>query len=317
MTGDSLLKSNPLWVVDVGASGGIDPRWSEFTSFYKGVLFEPDPREYEVLKERCENNLVVLNSALSDSPREIDFYLCKKQQVSSVYPPNRDFLDRFPEADRHDIVKKIRLKADTLDNQLENNGISEINFIKIDAQGHELPILKGCERLLEGVVGLELEAGFVPLYKGQPLFDEMDRHVRDRGFELFDLKRYFWNRAQCENTGSQKGQLIFCDALYFKSPEKVMGLDGISKGKITCAICVYLVYGYLDLAQTLVELGARGGLFQEPERRALQAFVSTFEKGSTIPNFRGRWRVRSCLQRMLKLFDVNGWADSDQQIGNA
>jgi FkbM family methyltransferase len=86
---------------------------------------------------------MVLNSALSDSSREIDFYLCKKQTVSSVYSPNRDFLDNFPEADRFDIVKKIQLQTDTLDNQLDANGISGVDFIKVDAQGHELPILKG------------------------------------------------------------------------------------------------------------------------------------------------------------------------------
>jgi hypothetical protein len=52
---NNLLANNPLWLVDIGASGGIDPRWKNFTSSLKAILFEPDTREYERLKsERDE-----------------------------------------------------------------------------------------------------------------------------------------------------------------------------------------------------------------------------------------------------------------------
>ncbi len=39
---------------------------------------EPDPREYNMLKSKSSKNLIVLNSALSDSTGTVDFYLCAK-----------------------------------------------------------------------------------------------------------------------------------------------------------------------------------------------------------------------------------------------
>ena len=91
-TVDNLLKNKPLLVIDVGASGGIDSRWAKFTSSYKGILFEPDPREYETLKIKSKKNLIVLNSALSDEISTLNFNLCEKQTVSSFYLPNSRFL---------------------------------------------------------------------------------------------------------------------------------------------------------------------------------------------------------------------------------
>ena len=249
---DELLNNNHLIIVDIGASGGIDPRWSKTTECYKGILFEPDPREFDALKKNSDNNLIVINSALSDSNKEIEFHLCKKQQVSSVYPPNFNFLDKFTDSERFNVEKIIHLNADTLDNQLKKEGINEVDFIKIDTQGYELSILKGCSSCIENVVGLEVEVEFEPLYIGQPLFSEIDNYVKENGFTLVDLKKYYWKRKNNKNTGNRKGQIIFGDALYFKSPEQILSSSNISQEKIIRTIYVYLSYGYLDLSQVLL-----------------------------------------------------------------
>ena len=191
---NTLLKNNQLVIVDIGASGGIDPRWGKTTEFYTGILFEPDPREFNALKKNSDNNLIVLNSALGDSKKNVEFHLCKKQMVSSIYPPNFNLLNKFPEAERFNVEKIIHLNTDTLDNQLMKEGINEVDFIKIDTQGYELSILKGGSACIENVIGLEVEVEFEPMYIGQPLFSEVDSYVKNKGFILFDLKRYFWKR---------------------------------------------------------------------------------------------------------------------------
>jgi FkbM family methyltransferase len=65
-------------MVDIGASGGIHPRFKKVINNLKAVLFEPDPREFNRLKNSVPDNYVVLNTALADSPGEVIFYLCKK-----------------------------------------------------------------------------------------------------------------------------------------------------------------------------------------------------------------------------------------------
>ena len=225
---NKLLLNNPLWIVDVGASGGIHPKWRSFYPFYNGIMFEPNLREYEKLKANNEKNLTILNVALSNSISNTDFYLCRKNEVSSVYLPNFDILDKFPNSERFEVLKTIKLQTDTLNHQLKKNNFSEVDFIKIDTQGSELNILNGATNYLEKLIGLEIEVSFLELYKDQPLFSQIDQFVKNYGFELFDLKRYYWKRKLSEDTGIQKGQLVFGDALYLRTPEGLLSINNIT-----------------------------------------------------------------------------------------
>jgi FkbM family methyltransferase len=317
MIGNDILANNPLWIVDVGASGGMDPIWARFTSSYKGILFEPDPSEYDKIKSQNSKNLIVLNSVLSDSAGTVDFHSCKKQEVSSIYLPNIDFLGKFPDVKRFDVRKHIRMKADTLNGQLKKNNIYEIDFIKIDAQGYGLPILKGGVDYLDNAIGLELEVEFASLYEKESLFGEVDCFVRGYGFELFDIKRYYWKRKECVNTGNQKGQLVFGDALYFKGPEQVLLMNGLTEEKIIRSICVYLVYGYLDLAQTLSYKSNRKGLLTKESHDKVVLILSKYEKRNRLPNFWGKGRMQRLFESMGNVLSDSSWLSGrDKSLGN-
>ena len=312
---DKLLNNNHLVIVDVGASGGIHPRWSKATEFYKGILFEPDPREFDVLKKNSDNNLIVINSALSDSNKEIEFHLCKKQEVSSVYPPNFNFLNKFADSERFNVEKIIHLNADTLDNQLKKEGIDEVDFIKIDTQGYELSILKGCLSYLENVVGLEVEVEFEPVYIGQPLFSEVDNYVKENGFILVDLKRYYWKRKNNKNTGNRKGQIIFGDALYFKSPEQILSSSNISQEKIIRTIYVYLSYGYVDLSQVL--LNNSKNELEERVYILLLSLLKKYEKEKVINSNRVTRKFGFIFHKLSMLLEQgNDYSGTDRDLGN-
>ena len=312
---DKLLNNNHLVIVDVGASGGIDPRWSKTTEFYKGILFEPDPREFDALKKNSDNNLIVINSALSDSNKEIELHLCKKQEVSSVYPPNFNFLNKFADSERFNVEKIIHLNADTLDNQLKKEGIDEVDFIKIDTQGYELSILKGCSSCLENVVGLEVEVEFEPVYIGQPLFSEVDNYVKENGFILVDLKRYYWKRKNNKNTGNRKGQIIFGDALYFKSPEQILSSSNISQEKIIRTIYVYLAYGYVDLSQVL--LNNSKNELEERVYILLLSLLKKYEKEKVISSNRVTRKFGFIFHKLSMLLEQgNDYSGTDRNLGN-
>ena len=312
---DKLLNNNHLVIVDVGASGGIHPRWSKTTEFYKGILFEPDPREFDVLKKNSDNNLIVINSALSDSNKEIEFHLCKKQEVSSVYPPNFNFLNKFADSERFNVEKIIHLNADTLDNQLKKEGIDEVDFIKIDTQGYALSILKGCSSCLENVVGLEVEVEFEPVYIGQPLFNEVDNYVKENGFILVDLKRYYWKRKNNKNTGNRKGQIIFGDALYFKSPEQILSSSNISQEKIIRTIYVYLSYGYVDLSQVL--LNNSKNELEERVYILLLSLLKKYEKEKVISSNRVTRKFGFIFHKLSMLLEQgNDYSGTDRDLGN-
>ena len=155
-TGINSIIKTPLCIVDIGASGGISPRWAKLTSNYKTILFEPHLEAFKKLNSAVSDNQVVLNSGLSDRSGNVDFYLCKKQMVSSMFIPDFPFINKFFDPERYNIVKTCKILTDTLDSQLLKNNIGNVDFIKVDTQGSELLILKGGENTLKNVIGLEV-----------------------------------------------------------------------------------------------------------------------------------------------------------------
>ena len=291
MIGNVLLRNNPRVLGDVGASGGRDPRWSRFTSEYRAILFEPDPREFERLKEHSASNLVVLQAALTDSPRTLDLNLCVKQELSSLFVPNFEYLGKFRKVERFEIAKTIRMEADTLRNQLRLNGIPDIDFMKLDTQGCELLILKGSEEYLDAAVGVEVEVEFSAVYEGQPLFGEVDAFTREKGFELFDIRKHFWRRNGFSGRSISPGQLVVADALYLRSPENLLAGTHVPEDKIIRAFCVYLAYERDDLARILVGEATSRGMLSRTKRKVAAAVLARFRRRSFLGRLIGNSRV--------------------------
>lgn len=234
MQENKLILHDPLAIADVGASGGLDKRWNDFN--IKGFLFEPDDRAVFL------PDLEVFKIALSDIKGKKKFNLCRKQTVSSFYEPNMELIKQFPEpeeyeASRFDVLKKIEIETDTLDNVLEGK---DVDVLKIDIQGYELPVLKGSIKTLKNVIAIETEVEFIPIYKNQPLFKDVDSFITNQGFSLITFRKLqYWGQ-----------QLIWTDALYFRKPEYVKGMG---EDKVLNAIKIYLAYGYFDYAKQLAD----------------------------------------------------------------
>src|SRR5262249_34589828 len=156
-----------------------------------------------------------------------------------------------PRVQRFDVVKRAAIPADRLDTLLPAKGVADTDFIKIDTQGAELAILEGASDTLDTrVFGVEVEVEFAPLYVGQPLFSDVDALLRSRGFQLFDLRHSYWKRTSGARYGGPKGQLVFGDALYFKTEEafaEQLGRlpdDDARRVKLLHALSIALLYGY-------------------------------------------------------------------------
>lgn len=312
----TLLRDNPLGIIDIGASGGIHARWKKLTPYYTAILFEPDPREYEQLAKVSPQNHIVLNTALAAKKGPIHLNLCRKQQVSSVFKPNFNLLKRFPEFERFNVESSVCLDADTLDNQLSQHQIDNIDFIKLDTQGYELDILKGSTHTIDQVIGVETEVEFIPMYENQPLFGDMNTFMTDKGFELIDLRRYYMQRDNSKQYSSHhKGQLVFADALYLRPPETLA--TSKDETKIIHAIMIYFAYGYYDLAETLCTIATALGHLSTKPSQIIQRFLDKQKNGFRLTNFRGKARIKLAFDKMAKTFTPQTWfAGGDQSLGN-
>jgi hypothetical protein len=55
-------------------------------------------------------------------------------------------------------------------------------LVKLDVQGFEDRVLSGGERTIKKAKAIITETSFVPLYEGQPLFDDIRRQLSEWGF---------------------------------------------------------------------------------------------------------------------------------------
>ena len=202
-------KENMIILVDVGALGGVSTKWKNVE--YKAVLFEPGADA----KIKNRSNWLVLPVALSDRKGQQNLYVTKKRSCSSLYEPNHELLEKYSNSLRFEVVEKVNIDTDTLDNQLLENKIGDVDVIKLDVQGGELSVLKGATRSLAKTVAVEIEVAFVPMYKDQPLFGEVDSFLRDKGFDLIK----FTNLEEWKN--GKRTALIWGDAVYLKRLESL------------------------------------------------------------------------------------------------
>jgi len=246
------MNEDDITLVDIGARGGLQEHWDKISDKLNVIMFEADKRECLALTKKLPSNFKVINAALSDKHGSMPLYLCRKRATSSVYKPKVDFLKKFEDIRRFDIEKSIKIESDTLDNQIRLNNISDVDFIKIDTQGHELNILKGSKWILKKTVGLELEVSFAEMHSGQPLFHEINEFMTKKGFALFDLSLVYWNRQGGNKYHySKKGQLVWGDALYLRVQEKIVRLLRCEE-KIIKAFQIYNLFGYLDISSALL-----------------------------------------------------------------
>lgn len=183
--------------IDVGSIGGLPDPWRSNANFVKFLLnFEPNDTPTR------GPNAMTYNTALWETETTRPFYIYKgfnatgsslfKQNIEYVKENYDDLKSRGPQQlaetwlDRSQLVKETELKCRTIDDVLKDEFTStEFHFMKIDAQGAELNILKGAQALLAGsCIALHLELFVIPLYKGIALLDEVEEYLMKFGFVM-------------------------------------------------------------------------------------------------------------------------------------
>ena len=324
LTNLAKLAPRALKLIDIGARSGVQAPWTSLREFVNFIAFEPDQEEYQALQATKRPGDLIFNTALAESVGKRELRLTASRGCSSLYEPNCEFLNQFPDFSRFDVEKSVPVVTECLDSLIADGRLDGFDFVKIDVQGAELDILKGGSKsLMDNTLGLEVEVEFQPMYKGQPLFADVDQFVRSKlGLELQDLRKAYWKYSEGRGVGGTKGKLIFGDALYLRAPDALVAQcaklpQSHAAEKFQLALLVGVAYGCIDYSlRILAQTEVQKLLGQEVESSWRSAIMA---HGRSI-HFGGRFtRPLAYLFEMLYRSVQpmhEGWASSGQPLGH-
>ncbi|WP_086757812.1 FkbM family methyltransferase [Nostoc sp. 106C] len=212
--GSSFLKLLTLnsidLMLDVGANTGQFGK-ELYESGYdcKVVSFEPLSSAYLQLVTASQSHpqwIVAERCAIGDINGEIEINISNNSQSSSILPMLQAHLDAAPQSAYVGSEKvKIYRLSDIAGQYIKK---AKATFLKVDVQGFEDQVLAGAEEILPNIQGIQLEMSFVPLYKGEILFDEMLIKMKNLGFKLYNIYPGF--------TDYRTGRMLQAIGIFFK-----------------------------------------------------------------------------------------------------
>lgn len=268
------LKNEKLIIADVGSTGGPDFIWEDLKNYCHFLSFDPDQRSILQTKQWSMDYFPV---GLWSEKKQKSLHLTRFPSASTVYPLNFKCLNDFANAPAHDLIGASKISLDSMENILKDR--MKPDFIKIDAEGADLEILKGAKRYLkESCLGVFIEVSFLKRHIKAPLFGEIDQFLKKEGFFLADLSRSRWVRKNRVFGMNSKPQIIWGNALYFMDKKtflaKMASLDAKErKLHLTKLIMLLMQYQFHDYAIEIIQTSLNQGYIDDKKYRFFEKQV--------------------------------------------
>ena len=202
-----LVPKNSI-IIEAGAFDGSDTK--KISTFWpKGTLhvFEPVPEIFNMLETNTQHlkNVVRYPIALANKTGDTTFYVSQKPsqpgepfQAGSVLKPKERLKWSTIEYKKTIIVPTI-----TLDDWVQKNNISHIDFMWLDVQGYALHILKAAPQLLKTLKVLLVEVEFIQAYEEQYQYSDVKAWLGQHGFveigkDFENTKQWYYGNALFE-----------------------------------------------------------------------------------------------------------------------
>lgn len=175
-----------LTILDIGAAIVETPSYQHLVEAKRARLigFEPDIAECQRLNDSYGPPHQFFPYFVGDGKPAI-FHQTNWGPTGSLFEPNTPLLEMFHRLGELVVpVAQHPVNTTRLDDLAE---VTDADFIKIDCQGSELAVFQNASRVLADAVLIQTEVSFVEIYKGQPMFSDVDAFLRRNGFQFHDI----------------------------------------------------------------------------------------------------------------------------------
>jgi FkbM family methyltransferase len=182
------------FIVDVGANRGQFALISR-KIFPEAVIhsFEPLDEPSQIFKKIFINdpNITLHACAIGKEKTTATIHVTKDDDSSSLLPVTQMQSTMFPGAAEKE---KRRVPVQPLSWALGDIPIPLASLLKIDVQGFELEVLKGCEDILYKFSHLYIECSFIELYETQALAHDVIEFLSKQGFILTGIYNVYYDQ---------------------------------------------------------------------------------------------------------------------------
>jgi FkbM family methyltransferase len=193
---ENLLKSlgSIKSVVDIGANKGQFSLTSR--RCFPGAkifAFEPLSSAATIFNRVFKNdsNIKLYNFAIGAKKQRAEIHISNSEDSSSLLPISKLQNDIFPGTFE---VRTEIINVERLDSFITSKNIAKRSLLKIDVQGFEIEVLKGCHGLLNSFNFVYCECSFVELYSGQSMACDVVEFLRKEGFILKGVYNTSYNK---------------------------------------------------------------------------------------------------------------------------
>lgn len=197
-------------VLDVGANFG--QYGEELRKIgYKGKIhsYEPLSFAFNKLKKNSskDKNWEINNFALGADNEKRNINISKNYFSSSFFNQKTELITQATNSEFF-TTEEVEIKTiDSIFTKIYNENLNY--YLKIDTQGFEMEVLKGAEKSLDKITGVQLEMSLNPSYEQVVIFDEIYDFMKQKGFKLYSIENGFYN--------PKTGQLNEIEGIFFRA----------------------------------------------------------------------------------------------------
>ncbi len=151
-------------------------------------LFEPNINQATALFGMLPNFFVV-PLAVSETDGSAELNINSSAASNSLLPLDDQAVAKWAGATGLKTLEKVTVGTIRLDTFLSMAGIETVDYLKIDAQGLDLAVVKSAGDRLKDIhrICLECDVTPNPLYHGVPTKSETVEYLASQGFKLIDV----------------------------------------------------------------------------------------------------------------------------------
>jgi FkbM family methyltransferase len=176
-------------IFECGSRDAIDSlKMFDFYQPKKIFCFECNPDSVNVCRETIgeNNNIILVNKAVSNNDGEIDFYVT---DMDKSIDKNIGASSALLHLDNKEsfFQKKITVDSITLKTFMEENNINNIDLLCLDLQGYEKIALEGLGDKIKNVKYIISEYANRSFYYGDILLEDYQTFLKSLGFDLIEV----------------------------------------------------------------------------------------------------------------------------------